>query len=83
MNILCRRCDVYVGFGGAGVVRPPAGRPIAWLSSHCWVCGRSAEEVSKAQRARCAVPLDGDWRECGEPLPCPRHDAAQPVLVGV
>lgn len=52
---LCRRCDVYIGYGAAGVVRKPEGRDEAWLSTHCWVCGRSAQEVydrglSEAQR---------------------------------
>lgn len=42
---LCRRCDMFVGFGAAGVYLPPQGRDVAWLAGHCWVCGRSREEV--------------------------------------
>jgi hypothetical protein len=43
----CRRCDVFIGAGGAGVIRPPDEHAddAVWLSSHCWSCGRSREEV--------------------------------------
>jgi hypothetical protein len=48
----CARDDVFVGAGGAGVVRPPEDRKDdhAWLASHCWVCGRSSDEIRKAAR---------------------------------
>ena len=45
-TILCRKCDVYVGFGGAGVVQPPANMSAEWLRSHCWMCKRTADEVA-------------------------------------
>ena len=44
-DLLCRKCDVFVGYGGAGVVMPPDESP-EWLASHCWMCKRSADEVA-------------------------------------
>lgn len=43
--LLCRHCDVYVGYAGAGVASAPEGRDRAWLAAHCWVCHRHADEV--------------------------------------
>lgn len=49
MELLCRKCDVFVGTRAAGVVMVPEEHKgdIEWLQSHCWMCGRSAEEVEK------------------------------------
>jgi hypothetical protein len=47
---LCRRCDVFVGFGGAGIARQPEGKSVDWLASHCWVCHRSRDEVRERPR---------------------------------
>lgn len=47
-ELLCRRCDVFVGFGGAGVVKPPEGKTADWLNEHCWMCERSADEIRAA-----------------------------------
>lgn len=47
----CRRCDVFVGAGAAGVAKPPeehADDP-AWLADHCWVCSRSSAEIDGTQ----------------------------------
>lgn len=43
----CRPCDVFVGFGGAGVVRVPEDRADdrEWLAGHCWMCKRSKEQI--------------------------------------
>lgn len=51
MELLCNRCDVFVGYGGAGVVTPPAFATgdVNWLQNHCWMCGRSREEIEAAQ----------------------------------
>lgn len=49
MTDLCRRCDVFIGWGGAGVVIKPEDRDEAWLSSHCWMCGRSRDEIQQAE----------------------------------
>lgn len=52
-DLLCRLCDVFVGYGAAGVARPPeehAGDPV-WLADHCWVCGRSRDEIAEAVAA--------------------------------
>jgi hypothetical protein len=45
MNSICRKCDLYVGYGGAGVFKPPPDKDPKWLASHCWSCGRSNEEI--------------------------------------
>ncbi len=48
----CAQDDVFVGLAGAGVVLAPAEHADdpAWLATHCWVCGRSADEIRKALR---------------------------------
>jgi hypothetical protein len=56
MADLCRHCDVFVGFGGAGVVKQPEGKTMEWLASHCWVCRRSRDEI------RAAGQLVMEWR---------------------
>jgi flavin-dependent thymidylate synthase len=48
-ELLCKRCDVFVGFGGAGVAKQPEGKTEEWLRTHCWVCGRSAGEIAREQ----------------------------------
>lgn len=47
MELLCKKCDVFVGFAADGVVRRPEEHKDdkQWLLNHCWMCGRSAEEV--------------------------------------
>jgi hypothetical protein len=45
MNLLCRHCDVFVGYGAIGVARKPLGRSEDWLRTHCWVCDRSELEI--------------------------------------
>lgn len=49
---LCRQCDVFIGYGGAGVAKPPDeyADDREWLGSHCWVCGRSRDEIRAAGR---------------------------------
>ena len=44
----CRRCDLFIGYGAAGVARPPEERAgdEEWLRSHCWICGRSRDEIA-------------------------------------
>ena len=49
-DLLCRHCDVFVGWAGAGVVEVPTDKPVDWLATHCWLCGRSADEVREAPR---------------------------------
>jgi flavin-dependent thymidylate synthase len=52
-DLLCKKCDVYVGFAAEGVVkRRPEGRDHGWLASHCWVCGRSREEIRRENEER-------------------------------
>jgi hypothetical protein len=46
--LLCRKCDVFVGFGGAGVARVPDVPP-AQLDEVCWICLRSRDEIAAAQ----------------------------------
>jgi hypothetical protein len=48
----CRRCDVFTGMAAAGVARPPAEHAMdgEWLAAHCWVCGRSADEIARSPR---------------------------------
>jgi hypothetical protein len=44
----CRRCDLFIGFGAAGVAIPPPEHDtdITWLETHCWICRRTAEEIT-------------------------------------
>ena len=46
-RLLCKNCDVYVGYGAVGVVTQPKGKSHEWLSSHCWMCKRDAATVRK------------------------------------
>jgi hypothetical protein len=46
----CRHCDVFTGYGAAGVVKPPEGKSPEWLAVHCWMCKRSAAEISAGVR---------------------------------
>lgn len=48
----CRRDDVFVGFGAAGVITPPPEHETdqAWLAGHCWVCKRSRDEILAVAR---------------------------------
>lgn len=45
MPDVCKYCDVFVGFGGAGAAMQPEGKTMEWLASHCWVCHRSRDEI--------------------------------------
>ena len=56
----CRRCDVFIGYGGAGVARPPEDRDrdIAWLVDHCWVCGRHRDEIAGGRNPTSGWRLD-------------------------
>ena len=40
--LLCRDCDVFVGYSAFGVVRMPDQLP-TWLFTHCWLCSRDYE----------------------------------------
>lgn len=48
-ELLCKRCDVFVGYGAIGVVRVPEDHNNQWRLNHCWVCGRSRKEITEAQ----------------------------------
>jgi thymidylate synthase ThyX len=45
--LLCKKCDVFVGYDAAGVATIPAEHNLdpVWCRDHCWVCGRSRAEV--------------------------------------
>ena len=47
-SVLCKRCDIYVGFQAAGLVDQPE-EDDEWLEHHCWRCGRSREELMDEQ----------------------------------
>lgn len=49
---LCRKCDVFIGYGALGVAKPPDEHADdrEWLWSHCWVCCRSRDEIQAAGR---------------------------------
>jgi thymidylate synthase (FAD) len=49
-DLLCQKCDVYVGFSALGVALQPEHKSQEWLRDHCWVCGRSREEVAANPR---------------------------------
>jgi thymidylate synthase ThyX len=46
-ELLCKKCDVFIGYGAVGVAKPPVEHQddAAWLIDHCWVCLRSRAEV--------------------------------------
>ena len=52
-GLICRRCDIPVGYLATGVARPPDDRADDpdWLATHCWVCGEAEAEV-RAENAR-------------------------------
>lgn len=52
MDLVCKKCDVYVGFGGAGVIKKPENKTVEWLATHCWCCGRSVSEVERDPHGR-------------------------------
>jgi thymidylate synthase ThyX len=62
MGLLCKKCDVFVGFGAVGVARQPAFKKQEWLENHCWICGRSREEIKRDPRGleqpRDSTPID-------------------------
>lgn len=49
MHSICLKCDIFIGFGGSGVIEKPVDKDINWLKSHCWGCGRSSEEINRIQ----------------------------------
>lgn len=51
MHDLCRLCDMWIGYAGAGVAEPPTDRrdDPDWLASHCWICGRSRDEIRESR----------------------------------
>jgi flavin-dependent thymidylate synthase len=70
MELLCKKCDVFVGFGALGVAKQPDDKSAGWLESHCWVCGRSREEIARAQEPIEAAPEEpGALPSAPEPGP--------------
>lgn len=51
-ELLCKRCDVFVGFGAMGVVREPVDIPEAELGDRCWVCKRTRAQVEADPHGR-------------------------------
>jgi flavin-dependent thymidylate synthase len=51
MDLLCKKCDVFVGHQAAGVAKVPDehAHDNEWLANHCWVCGRSRSEIESDQ----------------------------------
>ena len=45
--LLCRDCDVFVGYGAIGTARMPK-QSSDWLTVHCWVCERDYTETIEA-----------------------------------
>jgi flavin-dependent thymidylate synthase len=43
--LLCKKCDVYVGFDGANVAKIPEDVPREKLNDICWICRRTRVEV--------------------------------------
>lgn len=50
--LLCKKCDVYVGFGAAGIAKQPKGKNELWLDTHCWICERSEVEIAGDQHSK-------------------------------
>lgn len=50
MELVCKKCDVFVGYAAMGIAKEPEGKDREWLRDHCWVCGRSREEVEANPR---------------------------------
>lgn len=45
MNNYCRHCDLFIGYGAAGICLPPDDKDADWLRTHCWGCGKSESEI--------------------------------------
>jgi hypothetical protein len=43
--LLCKKCDVFVGFDGANVAKIPDDVPREKLNDICWICRRTRAEV--------------------------------------
>lgn len=56
-TLLCKRCDVYVGWAGSAVARRPEGVPDEDLDNICWICLRPREEVRRDPYGR-AKPVE-------------------------
>lgn len=50
MALLCKQDDVFVGYAALGVVLMPEDKDPDWLASHCWLCGRSDDEIRESVR---------------------------------
>lgn len=46
--MLCKACDVFIGYGAAGVARKPDDVPADQLDRICWVCRRTPEQLMAA-----------------------------------
>jgi hypothetical protein len=51
-GVICKRCDLYVGYGAVGRMEPPAGTSTTWRTEHCWNCHRSLQEILSDPRGR-------------------------------
>jgi hypothetical protein len=45
---LCRKCDVFIGYAGAGVALEPEDLTEMEKRTHCWICRRSRDEIAAA-----------------------------------
>lgn len=58
---LCKKCDVFIGYGGLGVAHKP--EAIGWteedFGNRCWICHRTRDEILEAGelRARDGTPI--------------------------
>lgn len=49
MGDYCRRCDLFIGYGAAGVFMPPEDKDETWLREHCWCCGLPRSESVRVE----------------------------------
>lgn len=73
-ELLCSKCDVYVGYAGAGVAKKPTDVPEEQLDDICWICRRPRAEieadpygrlpsVSTAYKRVSNVEAGGNWSD--------------------
>lgn len=74
MMDLCKRCDVFIGFGATGVVRQPEGKTEDWLRSHCWCCERSRSEIMRDQSEHESEPASQELSTWVDPAMYPAEE---------
>lgn len=64
-ELVCKKCDIIVGYGALGVAKIPEGETELWLQNHCWICRRSREEIEINPRDLSLERLAAERAEAG------------------